>query len=352
MNIEASYDSYKEMLREFCHNQWVSMYSDRGATRTDWHSPFIEGYNRFFNLSSDLKIHNWNQTFLDNFKIVESGTEPTPVMLIFLLEGYLQATYRDSTYYREISVKAGQSLLMFSGLGKRGTWFCPYGVKSQTVEVVIEGSRLASYLEAEPSHASLQFQRLLCDYSEEPYFHSGVITPEMQMVLHQYLNCPYSGAMQRMYLESKAVELLTLKLAQMVEMQEERPSNGTNRLLNVDDMERVHQAREILVENMADPPSLPHLAAQVGIGDYKLKRDFRKAFGTTVFGYLRSHRLEQARQLLMGRQMSVSEVAEFVGYGSVSKFTAAFKRQFGVLPSSCLGKRSYLLVADGTQNAG
>ena len=340
MKIEASYNTYPDLLKEFRHNQWLSTYSDQGAIRTDWHSPFIAGYNRFFSLRPDLKIHNWHQTFLDTFEIIETGTEPTPVILVFLMSGHLQAAYRDTTYHHEFSLKAGHNLLMFSGLGKRGRWICPYGVQGQTVEVIVEVQKLASYLGAESGPALAQLRHLLCEESEQPYFHDGVITPEMQMVLHQYLNCPYIGPMQRLYLESKAVELSTLKLIQIAQMAEESRSNRANkRSLKAQDRERVHQAREILVRNMADPPSLQGLAEQVGIGDYKLKQDFRSAFGMTVFGYLRSHRLEQARQLLITQQMSVSEVAGLVGYNNLSKFTAAFKRQFGVLPSTCLGKR-------------
>lgn len=339
--IDVSYKSYPDLLAEFHQNRWVSSYPDRGALRTDWQSPFLAGYNRFFKLSPDLKIHNWDQTFLDTFELVEPGLEPMPVIFVFLMQGSLQAIHRDSSYYQETYVKAGQALLMFSGLGKRGVWTCPQAVHGRTVEVVIDSQRLVSYLADELTPTLESFRQLLSENSEQPYFHVGAITPEMQMVLHQYLHCPYEGAMQRLYLESKAVELIVLKLAQIKGMTQESPSGRADvgRGLNAQDIVRIHQAREILLRDVANPPSLQQLAEQVGIGDYKLKQDFRTAFGTTVFGYLRSHRLEHARQLLADQRMSVSEVARFVGYSSLSRFTAAFKRQFGVLPSACLGKR-------------
>ena len=343
MQIEVSYNAYPDLLAEFRHNHWLSSYPHNGAIRTDWDSPFINGYNRFFNLCPDLKIHNWNQTFLDTLELVEQGLEPLPVILVFLTTGHLQATYQDSTYRQEVCVKAGQNILMFSGLGKRGIWTCPYGIRSQTVEVVIDAQRLASYLKLGSAPALAQLRQLLCENSDQPYFHSGVITPEMQMVLHQYLHCPYQGVMQRLYLESKAVELIALKLAQIHQMAEEssvgKQRNSPKRSLKAQDIARVYQAREILLNDMAHPPSLQHLAEQVGIGDYKLKQDFRLAFGMSVFAYLRSHRLERARQLLASQTMSVSEAALFVGYSSLSKFTAAFKRQFGIVPSACIGKR-------------
>ena len=205
------------------------------------------------------------------------------------------------------------------------------------MEVIVAPQTLATYLDHESMAALGTLRQRLSANLDLPYFHVGAITPEMQMVLHQYLHCPYKGVMQTLYLESKAVELIVLKLAQIKQMAQEtdgRNLNGTQRRLNAQDRERVCQVREILLSDMAHPPSLQQLAERVGIGDYKLKQDFRMAFGTTVFGYLRSHRLEQARQLLTNRTMNVSEVAQLVGYSSLSKFTAAFKRQFGVLPSA------------------
>ena len=341
MKINVSYNQYATLLDEFRQKRWITVHQDGKTSRTDWHSPFIAGQNHFFNLRPDLKIYDWNQTFLERLELFEPGLESNPAILIFLLKGHLQAIHRDSTYYCETQVKAGHNLLMLNGLGKQGTWICPYGLSSQTVEVIVDPRILATYLDHESLTALVRLRQRLSECLDQPYFHMGAITPEMQMVLHQYLHCPYEGIMQTLYLESKAVELIVLKLVQIRQMAQEadiRNTNGTKRQLNSQDLERVYQAREILLSDIVNPPSLQQLAGRVGIGDYKLKQDFRTAFGKTVFGYLRSHRLEQARQLLTTRTMNVSEVAQFVGYGSLSKFTAAFKRQFGVLPSA-IGKR-------------
>ncbi|MEO0432671.1 MAG: AraC family transcriptional regulator [Cyanobacteria bacterium J06656_5] len=338
MRINVSYNQYSALLDEFRQKRWITTCREGKALQTNWHSPFMAGHHRFFNLRPDLKIYDWNQTFLERLELFEPGLESHPVILIFLLKGHLQATHRDTTYHCETQVKAGHNLLMLNGLGKQGTWICPYGLASKTVEVIVAPQTLATYLDHESMAALGTLRQRLSANLDLPYFHVGAITPEMQMVLHQYLHCPYEGVMQTLYLESKAVELIVLKLAQIEQMAQEADARYIKRQLNSQDRERVYQAREILVSDMADPPSLQQLADRVGIGDYKLKQDFRMAFGTTVFGYLRSHRLEQARQLLATRTMNVSEAAQLVGYSSLSKFTAAFKKQFGVLPST-IGKR-------------
>lgn len=163
------------------------------------------------------------------------------------------------------------------------------------------------------------------------YMSLGTITPATQLVLQQILNCPYQGSIQQIYLEGKALELIALQSAQFLNScKTERKSYR----LKPSDIERVHQARELVTHQLENPPSLLDLARLVGLNDCTLKRGFRQVFGTTVFGYVRQQRLTKARQLLLDREMSVAEVACIVGYSHPGHFAAAFKREFGVSPKA------------------
>jgi AraC-like DNA-binding protein len=151
----------------------------------------------------------------------------------------------------------------------------------------------------------------------------------MQVTLHQILQCPYQGAIKQMYLEGKVLELAALQFAQFTEPNELAHSEP---LLKQDDIDRLHHAKEILLTQFNHPPSILSLARQVGLNDFKLKQGFRQVFGTTVFGYLRDYRLEQARLLLLEKQMSVQQVARAIGYTHSGYFAKAFKQKFGVSP--------------------
>ena len=98
--------------------------------------------------------------------------------------------------------------------------------------------------------------------------------------------------------------------------------------------DRSHYAQEILLKNLANPPSLLELARQVGMCDYNLREGFKEIFNTTVFGYLRDRRLEKAQQLLLGPWMTVAEAARTVGYDSHASFTTAFKKKYGTSPKA------------------
>jgi AraC family transcriptional activator of pyochelin receptor len=163
------------------------------------------------------------------------------------------------------------------------------------------------------------------------FYRQGTIIPEMQVILHQILQCPYQGAIKQMYLEGKVLELAALQFAQFTETDE---LSRSELLLKPDDIDRLHQAKEILITQFNHPPSILSLARQVGLNDFKLKQGFRQVFGTTVFGYLRDYRLEQARLLLLEGQMSVQQVARAIGYAHSGYFAKAFKQKFGVSPKT------------------
>lgn len=153
---------------------------------------------------------------------------------------------------------------------------------------------------------------------------------EESVALGQLLSFPYDGPARRMFLESKALEILALRLSEPSE-------NGTSKL-RPDDVERVRIAADILAERIEDPPSLVDLARLCGLNDFKLKVGFREVFGTTAFGYLRELRLQKARHLLEEGEMSVGEISAAVGYAGQSHFSAAFKKRFGIKPISLLRK--------------
>jgi len=129
-----------------------------------------------------------------------------------------------------------------------------------------------------------------------------------------------------------------LQLAQILETEQNRQT-----LINLkaSDIERIYHAKDILISQYDNPPTLLDLARRVGVNDNKLKLGFREVFGITVFGYLHNYRMEMAQMLLQEGKQSVAEVASHVGYSNPGHFAAAFKRKFGMSPKVCrLGRKT------------
>ena len=205
----------------------------------------------------------------------------------------------------------------------------------QQVNVHITPEIFQSFAGQPTENLPSTLQRLVGNPDQKFYRRLGRATPAMRVVLQQILQCPYQGVTQRMFLESKVMELMALIVEDEIEAQ---GGKQTAFQLKPDDVERVHYAKEILHANFDNPPSTAQLARQVGLNECTLKRGFRACFNTSIFGYLRQYRLEQAKILLMQGQMNVHEAAQAVGYASQSSFAALFRKTFGVSPKAFLNQ--------------
>ncbi len=172
-------------------------------------------------------------------------------------------------------------------------------------------------------------QRLI-KKNPEPFRRVEKLTPWMRSLLMQVLNCPYRGLARHFFIEAKIMELIACKLDLMAKNQ------GSPQLaikLKKDDIDRLYFAREILRANNEQPLELLELSRRVGISRTKLLKGFVSLFGKTPTSYLRDIRIEKARMLIDQGQMSLTDIAHFVGYSSSSHFTKVFRNYFGVTPS-------------------
>lgn len=96
--------------------------------------------------------------------------------------------------------------------------------------------------------------------------------------------------------------------------------------------QRVQQVRELLDSGAAGDWSLQRIAGHVGTNTTTLQLEFRAAFGTTVFAYLREHRMQQAHAALAQGEASIAGAAQLAGYTSSANFCTAFKHRFGLTP--------------------
>ena len=254
-----------------------------------------------------------------------------PFGLIFVLSGRCQSTFTHAEQTLEFLPCAGVSIFGYGG-AERATISYLAGQSVQIVQIVVQPWLMHQFVERNPVNLPFELRQILQGDWSRAYVHLGETNPTMQMALHQLWRCPYQGLTRQMYLESKAIELLALKLNQLdLSDQKVLP-----KALKPQDIDRIYQAKEILLSDIENPPSLMALARSVGLNDYKLKQGFHYVFGSTVFGYLHDHRMEKARQMLNTGNLSVSEVAYAVGFSNRSYFAAAFRRKFDLNPKAYL----------------
>lgn len=90
--------------------------------------------------------------------------------------------------------------------------------------------------------------------------------------------------------------------------------------------------KRVIDEELEKGISLKELAARFGVTPNHLGHVFHEATGDFFSDYLTRRRLEKAKILLKDSQLKIYEVADRLGYKTISHFNRVFKERYGLTP--------------------
>lgn len=156
-----------------------------------------------------------------------------------------------------------------------------------------------------------------------------------RMVLEGLLNHTFKDSLENIYINAQTQMLLLYSLECMIG-EKEVESFSCRFLSNEADRKKISKAREILLQHIGEPITIKDLSRKVAINECYLKKGFKEMFGTTIFDFYQSQRMEHARYLLYEKGLSVTDVSMLLGYSSISHFSTAFKKHTGLKPCELL----------------
>ncbi len=197
----------------------------------------------------------------------------------------------------------------------------------QSITISLDSQKFDEYFSSNVQKKSM-FTNRYSNYESVKY----LLSSEARIIIAEVLHCTYTGAVKKLYLESKALELLAVCVNTIMQKDCDR---GKLIKLSPSDMDSLAQAKELLDNNLSSCVTIASLARSVCLNESKLKSGFKHVYGKPVYTYLLDKRMETARIFLETRHTSVAQVADFVGYESGSSFSKAFHKKFGFYPSEC-----------------
>lgn len=100
--------------------------------------------------------------------------------------------------------------------------------------------------------------------------------------------------------------------------------------------EKVLDARRVIEQTIDQPMTIKELSRKVAMNECYLKKGFKALVGKTIHEYQQELRIGKAKELLRQQGQSVSDVANTLGYSSISHFSTAFKKATGMKPCELL----------------
>ncbi len=97
--------------------------------------------------------------------------------------------------------------------------------------------------------------------------------------------------------------------------------------------EIIRNVHHYLTEHLSERITIDELSRRFLMNATTLKSVFKRVYGESIAAHMKKHRMEEAASLLVTTQDDVSAIARAVGYESQSRFTAAFKEAYEMLPT-------------------
>ena len=95
---------------------------------------------------------------------------------------------------------------------------------------------------------------------------------------------------------------------------------------------KLRRAIEYMDAHLQDALTLDSIGKAISVSPFHFAHLFKQTTGRSPHHYLIELRLERAKSLLVTTEMSVTEIAQCVGYANASHFAVAFHRAVGVPP--------------------
>lgn len=268
-----------------------------------------------------LKIQNDSAEILN----VERAIDSSFIQFHFCLKGSGKFLFNQGSYALEVSEE--QSLLLFNP-----TTDLPLNLQLQPnswlISVVMSLRKFHGLFSSEAS-----FIPFLGDGNKlEKHYAQDPVNPPMAIILSQIFHFNMHPSVKELYIRGKIFELMALYFNKGTDADIEQCPF----LINEDNVQRIRKAKEIMINRMAEPPTLTELASEIGLSLKKLKEGFKQIYGEPVYGFLFDYKMEYARKLLASGQHNVNEVGLKVGYSTASHFIAGFKKKFGTTPKKYL----------------
>jgi AraC family transcriptional regulator len=292
---------------------------------------------------------------LEDMELVQHKTQMIPGTVQYVINRYRKvpnATFED-TGMMVYNFKAGDNKnsnleLVFCITGNRYCKqkdaecnFCKHS-QSHNCQEVIETVDVAAF-RFNANHLSqfvkgirtTSFSENILNFSHTSSFSKILpLCSKTRNVLDALLNHSYSESLENIFINAQTQMLLLYSMECMAGEGED--SFTCKFLTNEADREKVALARKILLEHISEPLTIKELSRKAAINECYLKKGFKEMYGTTIFDFFQSQRMEHAKYLLYEKGLSVTDVSGLLGYSSISHFSTAFKKHTGLKPCELL----------------
>lgn len=241
----------------------------------------------------------------------------------FVSEGQAIFSFNNGAY--KMSVNKGKYIVLYNPIKNLPLNAVIYP-KSNVLSVLISIKKFHKLF----SEDSNNIQFLKDENANQKYYYENKISNPIFLVLNELKRFDINSSTKNLFLKAKIYELFSHLYNRNRDLNIEQCPFLTNE----ENFKKIKKAKDIIIENMTNPPSLVELSEEINLSLKKLKEGFKKIYGKPVYQFLIEYKMELAKKLLSDNNYNVNEVSLKLGYSTASHFITAFKNKYGLTPKN------------------
>ena len=241
----------------------------------------------------------------------------------FVSEGQAIFSFNNGAY--KMSVNKGKYIVLYNPV-KNLPLNAVISPKSNVLSILISIKKFHKLF----SEDSNNIQFLKDENANQKYYYENKISNPIFLVLNELKRFDINSSTKNLFLKAKIYELFSHLYNRNRDLNIEQCPFLTNE----ENFKKIKKAKDIIIENMTNPPSLVELSEEINLSLKKLKEGFKKIYGKPVYQFLIEYKMELAKKLLSDNNYNVNEVSLKLGYSTASHFITAFKNKYGLTPKN------------------
>jgi AraC-like DNA-binding protein len=309
---------FEKEIQHDCQKHWITLGADAG-----------KGQICAYDFEDGVQMFVLNGILPDDWEIITKSADESPFLLYFNVRGSVSFEYEglkesiDMVPLKTIMTShlPNQSQRIFIKKDESVTFVC----------INLERRLYINHIGCLPDSVKLEVASICNGKTALKEFQNSAFGLKGAALVQQVIDDKKEGLIHATFAESKAIELFSIQLRRWEEEIVKSPAKS--KMLRTDDVEKIIMARNLLVADLKNAPTIEVLSKKSGVNRQQLKQAFKKMFGTTINDYLRNERLRMAKHLLSAGEPSIKDVAATVGYENSSYFARRYKEKYGLYPN-------------------
>ena len=241
----------------------------------------------------------------------------------FILEGKSTFVFNDGAY--KMTVENGKYIVLYNPL-KNLPINAVVSENTSLISILISIKKFHKLF----SEDSDNIQFLKDENINQKYYNENKISNKISLVLNEIKRFDIKSSTKNLFLKAKVYELFS----HLYNINTDLNIEQCPFLTNEENFKKIKKAKDLIIENMTNPPTLVELSKEINLSLKKLKEGFKKIYGKPVYQFLIEYKMELAKKLLSENSYNVNEVSIKLGYSTASHFITAFKNKYGLTPKN------------------